>query len=219
MNFILKFSLSVAVLTTFFVTPSHAEIFFIEDIKGRFSVSFPDLWRVTTNQKPDDRLTVVAPGDNDLALCRVRVREEGRFKIYPQTQFADEIQKMAVSRDFWDQYLGQYDNHIIESMKDEAGLGRGYASMAEAKYRTTEAVVADKHSLLFASLYGDKIYIVECSAQEKHFEKWRHAFMGVVKSVDFEKAFGGEQQGHYRDFTDDDTVRIQSDEHMGIYKF
>ncbi|MDH5722356.1 MAG: hypothetical protein OEY94_03425 [Alphaproteobacteria bacterium] len=219
MHFIIKICLTAAVFMTLAFSNANAEIFYIEDQDGRFSVSFPDLWRITSNMKPDDQLTVVGPGENNLAVCRVRVREEGRFKIYPQTEYADEIQKLAVSRDFWDSYLGQYDNYVIEAMKDEKGVGRGYASMVEATYRTNEGVVADKHGLMFASLYGDRVYIVECSAQEKHFENWRNAFMGIVKSVDFEKAFGGEQQGHYRDFTDDDSVRIQSDDHNGVYKF
>lgn len=219
MRFIFKLCLTAAILVTFTLSTARAEIFYLEDQDGRFSVAFPDLWRITNNMKPDDQLTVIAPGENNLAVCRVRVREEGRFKIYPQTEYADEIQKLAVSRDFWDKYLGQYDNYVIEAMQDEKGLGRGYASMAEATYRTNEGVVADKHALLFASIYGDKLYIVECSAQETHFEHWRHSFMGIVKSVDFEKAFGGEVEGHYRDFKQDDSVRIQSDDHNGVYKF
>ena len=85
MHLIFKFCLTVAVLLTFSFSPAKAEIFYIEDQDGRFSVSFPDLWRITSNMKPDDQLTVMGPGKNDLAMCRVRVREEGRFKIYPQT--------------------------------------------------------------------------------------------------------------------------------------
>jgi hypothetical protein len=57
-----------------------------------------------------------------------------------------------------------------------------------------------KRGLMFASLYHDKAYIVDCSAEESVYEKWRPAFMGVVKSVDFEKVVHELPSGNYRNF-------------------
>lgn len=219
MNFILKSFLVGAVLCSGVVSTARAEIFFVEDQTDKFSVAFPDLWAVTSNQKKDDKLTVSAPGDNALASCRVRVRDDRRFVIYPQHRFGSDIQKVAYSREFWDRYLGEYDEVTLDVFKDEAGLGRGHASMAEASYLTAEGTIARKRGIMFATLYNDRVYIVDCSAEESAYQKWRGDFLGIVKSIDFTKTIHELPTGNYRKFLNDAEVIIEGADELDVYRF
>lgn len=222
MNSFIKSFLVGAILCSaaFSVTssPARAEIFFVEDQDDRFSVSFPDLWKKVSNQKPDDKLTIIAPGVNDHAGCRVRVRGDRRFVIFPD-KFNDDIQKVAFSREFWDDYLGEYNDIEVEFFKDEAGLGFGHASMIDASYETTGGPIVRKRGIMFASLYHDQLYVVECSSEESLHSKWRRSFLGVIKSVDFGKVTHENKSGHYRPFMGDGPVEVQGPKSNDIYKF
>lgn len=218
MKFLVKSLLVGAAFCCMAVSAAKAEIFVVEDQNDRFSLSFPDLWEMSGNQKADDKLTVVAPGQNDLASCRVRVREDRRFVIYP-SEFSKEVQHVAFSRDFWNDYLSEYDDVTVDFFKDDAGVGRGFASMVEASYTTAESAIAHKRGLMFAALYNDRVYVVECSAEKSSYQKWRADFMGVVKSVDFTKTIHETTNGHYRNLNGDAPVIIQGKEPSGTYKF
>ena len=141
-----------ALFTATFSTYVQAESFFYEDRDEKFTLTFPDTWKRLTNQKPDDQITIAAPGVNDYATCRVRVRKDRRYVIYPG-KFDSDIQKVAYSRDFWNGYLGEYDDVVVDTFKDHSGLGSGYASMAEATYDTAEGPLVHKRGIMFATLY------------------------------------------------------------------
>lgn len=196
-----------AVLCFMGVGSAKAEIFFVEDQVNRFSLSFPDLWKTANNQKPDDKLTVVGPGEPDFAFCRVRVREDRRFLVYPR-KYAGNIQKVAYSRDFWNRYLGEYDDVQVDNFNEPGGLGKGFGSFTEATYTTAEGTIMRKRGLMFASLYHDRAYIVDCSAEASVYYKWRPAFMSIVKSVDFEKIVHELPSGNYRNFLSDPEIVI-----------
>ena len=163
--------------------------------------------------------TLAGPGEPDFAMCRVRVREDRRFLIYPR-KFADSIQKVGYSRDFWNKYLGEYDDVYVDDFREPTGLGKGFGSFTEATYTTAEGTIMRKRGLMFASLYHDKAYIVDCSAEESVYEKWRPAFMGVVKSVDFEKVVHELPSGNYRNFMADPQVVINGGpKKVDVYRY
>ncbi len=195
-----------------------ANIFFVEDQDNRFTVSFPDLWKKVGNQKPDDRLTMLGQGENDFALCRVRVREDKRFVIYP-SKFDDEIQRVSFSREFWNDYLGDYNEVSVDAFKDDAGLGFGTASMVEASYETAQGAIVRKRGLMFASLYHDQLYVIDCSSEESLYEKWRPSFLSIVKSMEFDKVTSEHKTGHYRDFMSDRAVEVQGPKSLDVTKF
>ena len=91
---------------------------------------------------------------------------------------------MAYSRNFWNTYLGDYDDVTVEAFKDHSALAQGYASMAEASYETAEGTPVRKRGIMFATLYHDRAYIADCSAEESVFHKWRPAFLSVIKSME-----------------------------------
>ena len=211
--------LTIAFTATF---SSHvqAETFFYEDRDERFTLTFPDTWKRIGNQKADDQVTIAAPGVNDYATCRVRVRQDRRYIIYPG-KFDSDVQKTAYSRDFWNTYLGEYDEVVIEAFKDYSGLGRGYASMAEAAYETAEGTPVHKRGVMFATLYHDRAYIAECSAEESVFYKWRPAFLSVIKSMDItSEVRHSKSRGHYRSLNDkDEEVNVLGPRELDTYSF
>ncbi|MCB1783301.1 MAG: hypothetical protein KDI13_04840 [Alphaproteobacteria bacterium] len=207
MKSVLKTFLVGAALCTITLSSASAEIFYVEDQGNRFSLSFPDLWAVTQNQKPDDKLTVTGPGEYKFANCRVRVREDRRYLIYPR-KFASSVQKVAYSKQFWDEYLGEYDDVTLQSVTDGAGLGQGFATYAEATFTTAENPIVHKRAIMFASLYYDNAYIVECSTEQTVYDQWRPAFLSIVKSVDFTRTTAIYPSGHYRKFLNDPELII-----------
>ena len=200
------------------ISSAQAEVFFVEDKNDRFTMTIPDLWKKIGNQKADDKLTVVGPGENGFVNCRVRVRDDRRYVIFPN-KFGSAIQKVSFSKKFWNNYLGEYDDVTVDAFKDEAALGRGHASMVEVSYDTAEGPLVRKRGLVLASLYYDKLYIVDCSTEASVYPKWRSELLGIVKSVDFKKMQFENSSGNYRDFQEDDPVEVVGSKELDVYKF
>ncbi|MGH1375873.1 MAG: hypothetical protein ACRBCK_05935 [Alphaproteobacteria bacterium] len=217
MHSLLKSVLVGAAFCSMAVSSANAEVFFVEDQGDRFTVSFPDSWQPVNNQKPDDKLTVAGPGQYNFATCRVRVREDRRFVIFPG-KFDGDIQKVSFSREFWNDYLGEYNDVDVDVFKDGAGLGFGHASMTEASYETAEGALVRKRGIMFASLYHDQLYVVDCSAEESVYQKWRQTFVGIIKSVDFKKVTHERSNGHYRDFQGDTKVEVNGPRELDKHK-
>ena len=220
-NFIKSFLAGAVFCSAFFsviYSPVNAEVFFVEDQNDRFTLSFPDLWKQMGNQKPDDKLTVVAPGVNEHATCRVRVNSDRRFVIFPD-KYNGNIQKVEFSREFWDNYLSAYNDVNVDFFEDESGFGCDHASMVEASYETTEGAIVRKSGIMFVSLYHDQLYVIECSSEESLYKKYRQTFLGIIKSVNFDKVTHEHKSGYYRSFMNDGDVVIQGPKSNDIYKF
>ncbi len=193
-----------------FSLPARAEIFQWQDPVSKVSLTVPDTWRMVHGQKPDDVVTFYAPGADDHASCRMRVRKDRRFMIYP-VRFSDEVQRTAYNAGkFWDDYLAEFDGYKIHEMWDNAGLGRGFGTYAEASFVTSAGPKMQKRGVMFASLYRDKAYILECSAEAHAYARHHDAFMNVAKAVDFRKAIHEFPAGHYRDFIRDGGLKIKA---------
>lgn len=204
----LLLSLSAVMLGFAVCAPqAKAEIFYWQDADTKVSFTYPDRWLTTHNQRPDDIYTVMAPGLNNHAACRLRVREDKRFAIYPE-YLADSVARLNYSREFWEDYLGEYDNVSIERVYDDAGLGRGFGSFAMADYSTALGAKMDKRALMFVSLYNNKAYIFECSAEVHSYHRWHKSFLSLVKSVNFRKEINEAKNGYYRNFYEG-SLRIQ----------
>ncbi len=207
-------------LATVLSSYAQAESFFFEDREERFTITFPDTWKRISNQKADDRITIAAPGTNDYATCRVRVRQDRRYVIYPG-KFDSDVQKVAYSRDFWNAYLGEFNDVVVDTFKDHSGLGSGYASMAEATYETAEGSLVRKRGVMFATLYHDRVYIADCSAEESVYHEWRPAFLSVVKSLDITAGNRHPKAvGHYRPFNNKgEEVKVLGRKKLDTYSF
>lgn len=207
-----------AILTVFVVIglsgAARADYFVWQDSGTGLSFSFPDTWQVVNNAKPDDLLTVMAPSGRGKAICRVRARPDGRYKIFPP-RYDAAIQKIDYSFDFWDEYLREYSDHEIYSLQNTDGLGRGYAGYALAGYRAAvPGPMMDRKALMFASLYHDTLFIMECSAHRDAFSRWKGLFLSIVGSVDFKKMHHEMTIGNYRNFMADPRLMLPGSEGM-----
>lgn len=195
----------LALCLTFFGTNANADIFIWKDADTNIKASFPDTWKIINNEQPDTILTVLAPDSEAMPICRLRVREDKRFRMYP-VQFESDIQKVAYSHGFWEDYLiGQYDNLKMAQSLDESGLGRSFASFALFNY--DGAATEDdnfRQGLGFASHYYDFALIAECTANQIGYPDWVPEFMQFFGSIDYPKVYGITVNGEYRDFINKD---------------
>ncbi|MCK5284877.1 MAG: hypothetical protein KAJ86_04745 [Alphaproteobacteria bacterium] len=202
MRYFLRSFQIVLALLVFQSSSVFAEVYFWQDPVSKMSLTVPDTWRMSHDQKPDDVVTFLAPGAGDYASCRMRIREDKRFAVYPR-RYEDEIQRVYFSRSFWEGYVSEFTDAVLNDVHDNAGLGRGFASYADVSFVTAVGSKVEKRGIMFASLYGNKVYVAECSAQSNAFSKWYPSFMSIVKSVDFRKRVPEFSGGYYRNFFQD----------------
>lgn len=177
-----------------------ADYFVWEDAQHRMSISFPDTWKMQSNKNVSDILTIAGPSEGDNPVCTVKAEDDKRYVIFPP-DYGDAVQRVAVSKPFWDSYLGHYDNYTLDRVYDGGGLGRWLASYALASYSNRNGTAYEqRRGIMFASLYYDTLYIIECSSLNHGFENWQKNFQSVIKSVDFKKIYHEKKTGHYANF-------------------
>ena len=195
-----------------------AEVFVWQDPETKIMLSYPDRWLQLSNQKPDDILTIAGRGENEHASCRLRVNDDRRYKIFPRKYDAN-VQHIAMSRDFWQAYLQEFDEASLLRVQDDAGMSVGYSSVAEASFVTTAGPKVAKRAFMAASLYNGKAYVLECSAEEQAFAKWLPAFRSVLKSVSIRPIIEAYPTGHYRDFLADAPLKIYGERPVDTYVY
>lgn len=192
-----------------FTAQARADYFVWKDDKMGLSVSYPDTWGMASTKQPDDIFAVVPPTQSDDAVCRIRVREDKRFMIYPPNM-AKDVQEVAVSQDFWDSYLNGFDNYELYGYTDGAGLGRGHGSFAVTGYDGNGyGEIGPRRGIAVASIYFGKIYIADCSAKAQAFAKWQPQFLSMIGSIDFAKAHHELWTGEYRNFFADPGLQFK----------
>ena len=178
--------------------PARADYFVWEDAETGVSFSYPDSWRQVSNYTPDDVVTIMAPGD-DAAMCRIRAREDRRWLVYPQ-RFRAAIQREAYSEEFWNNYLASYDDILIYSMTDGAGLGEAFASIVTASYVTNYPMKnLYKTSFAAAGLYGENVFIFDCSSKSEAFNTYLPAFKSIMRTVSFNQVYHELVEGENND--------------------
>lgn len=151
--------------------PGEGDLFFVQDPVSKLSVAYPDTWRRVYNQKPDDVITLAAPGVQNFASCRLRIRDDQRYQMYP-ARFNAANNRDLFDETFWKEYLAEYPLYRIDSLNNEAGLSRGYASQVQATYISFDDPRQQKQAVIYASLYNGHIYVVDCSAKIEYYQRW-----------------------------------------------
>lgn len=197
-------SMKFIIFLLFFVVvlpvSAQADYFLWQDNDTGLTVTFPDTWKVQTNRNPDDMLMVKGPSDGDDPTCTIKGGKDKRYVIYP-ANYGNAVQRDAVSIPFWNSYMGHYDNYQIDKVYDGGGLGRWIASYATATYAKRDGgVYQQRRGIMFASLYFDTLYIVECSSLNHAYEKWEKNFRSIIKSIDFKKMYHERPIGEYENF-------------------
>lgn len=208
MRSIFKTILTVSSFCLLAAAPAQASVFVWQSEDGMVSASFSDSWGLVHNQSPSGLMTIKAPGDHDYATCQVNASDDGRFKVYP-VHYAPNIQRLHVSKGMWEGHFARESSVTFHKVLDNAGLSDGFASMASVSFETANGPKMMKRALAFASLQGDTLYTVECSAEEHAYHKWHNAFLSFVKSVEFKRTTNHALTGYYRDFLADSEIKIK----------
>lgn len=200
------------ILFLFFVlamlaTQASASVFVIGDQDDKFTVSFPDSWAMSHNQKPDDKLTILAPNDGSDASCRVRVRDDQRFTVYPASS-AQSIQQANYGAAFWDKYLAQYDDVSVVRVVHGTPMGWAQASSAEATYTSTLGSSVQKRAMMRGGVFQGRAFIVECAATAEGFPQWQGTFANIMNSFAPMVTGNGAINSYYRDFPNDPILII-----------
>ena len=170
-----------------------------DDAQG-INLTFPDNWQVVVNQKPDEVLSIVAPEADGYVSCEFKMREDRRYRVYPQ-RYDEAISEISYGRDFWQDYIAKHDRVQFHVLKNDAGYGRGHGSYALVSYTTGyPQPFEERASLMFVGFYNANVHIAECSAPILLFEKWNKAFYSIIGSVEFRKDYNELTIGHYKDF-------------------
>ncbi|MCD8562771.1 MAG: hypothetical protein LRY54_01635 [Alphaproteobacteria bacterium] len=174
-----KLVLLVALALGVSVSPAKADLFFVQDPVSKLSVAYPDTWRRVYNQKPDDVITLAAPGVQNFASCRLRIRDDQRYQMYP-ARFNAANNRDLFDETFWKEYLAEYPLYRIDSLNNEAGLSRGYASQVQATYISFDDPRQQKQAVIYASLYNGHIYVVDCSAKIEYYQRCSRILWGSL---------------------------------------
>jgi len=199
--------------------PASAERFVIENHDHHFSVSYSDTWHKMTNQKPDEELHIVAPGEGHHASCRIRVREDKRWGLYPRHKFATSLQRVAYSADFWEAYLGEYDHAKILTLDETTGLGPAHGSYVEAIFNETTGPRVQKKGIAAVGYLNDRAYIYECSAATEHYDYFHPMFLNILSKVNIREIGTPKVNGHYRNFAPGRTLQINGLRKIDAYYY
>lgn len=215
----MKYAVFAVLLFGFLSTQSaHAENFRWQDAQTHLALTYPEDWRSIANRQPDDILTLAAPDAANDALCRVRVREDRRYVIYPRKD-ARALQHLAYSRTFWDNYMGSYKDARLDSVQDDVGLGSAAASAAQWSFESEIPAAPRKQAMGMAGLYNDKGFIIDCSAAQNVFQTFKPQFAAIIDSVEMRAAYAPMPGGSYRDFRKDAPIRIHGRTPRDMYVF
>ncbi len=195
--FFALFSVEVITGTIVPIRTAHADYFVWQDPKTGARLTYPDTWRMINNQKPDDLVTLLGPSATERPLCRLRARHDGRFTGYP-THFSSDIQHLAYSTEFWNDYTGEYDNVTIHDIKDDSGIGKAFASLTVFGFTDAIAKTGQlRTGQVFAGIYFDTAYIFDCSSTAHAFQTWQPEFMSIAKSVNMRAITTASPNGYY----------------------
>lgn len=197
----LKF-ITFAFILLFAPFTAQADYYVWEDNEKGITLTYPDTWKLTSNQKPSDVFTVVGPNDYlDHPRCSLNVRNDRRFMIFPP-EYSRSVQKVSYSTDFWEtEVRKRYLNPDVLQFGDNAGLGKGYGSYVIVDYIQKQGDKdIEMRALANATLYAGKSYYFECTAKREGFDKWQPLFQSIGGSIDFQKVYFETPHGYYRDF-------------------
>ena len=207
----------LSIVLIFVAAPVRADVSVAHDHKSGASLVYPDTWKRGVNQLSDEKIVINAPGA-ERASCRLRVREDKRFNVYP-VRYGLNIQRVAVSDAFWDDYLSGYHYAEIIRGRDDGGMGRGFASWVEISFISDTGPKIHRRGLAMASIYNGQLYVAECSTVAARFTKWYKPFMKVLGSVSFKKGPHELPSGHYRNFLSDSDLLVHGKKSVDVYVY
>lgn len=202
MRFIHKIVPAAVIAMAAFLVPvtASADTFLWKDQKHDFTMSFPDVWRIQTEDTAVTALRIAGPLAEEIPTCWMRVSDDGRIKIYPK-RLADEAVMHKLDRNFWEGEVSRNGRAEIAAYHAPASLGgRGDATAVKYAFRENKIPM---YGVMIGSIYGGKRYIAGCSSRYEAYERWAPLFASILGSVELEQKYHPFATGYYRDFLAD----------------
>lgn len=185
--------------------PAKADTFVWKDPVQGFAVSFPDSWRIQTDDTANTRVRIAGPIAEDMASCKIASHPDGRALIYPK-RLVDEAVVEKLGRDFWDAQTGELTNARISDYYAPASFGdRGDATAIRVAFHHNDGkgTMVPMYGIMIASLYGDKLYVGSCSARYEVYGRYSALFGSIIDSVALDERDSIFPSGYYRNFLAD----------------
>jgi hypothetical protein len=197
-----------------FLTTSSAkaDVFVWKDPEFNIDLVYPDDWRVQFNAHPDLKLHILAPQGRDFAACKVNVKRDARYKVYP-IKYTTRINSIVFNAENIREHFVEEDYPSVIARNDFAAIGKADAVYAEVRYvGRQQGVSVPMQALVFATLYGDMNFVFECEAAAQNWAYWKPIFMNIAKSVDFPLAQDMLPHGRYpHDFLNEGDILLSTD--------
>ncbi len=182
--------------------PAQADTFVWKDPVQGFAVSFPDVWRIQTDDTANTRIRLAGPIASDMATCKIAVHPDGRTLIYPK-RLVDEAVVEKLGREFWDAQTGEVANAKISDYYAPASFGdRGDATAIRLTFSQNDGngTMVPMHGVMIASLFGDKMYVGSCSSRYESYGRYSALFGSILDSVALDERDNIFPSGYYRNF-------------------
>lgn len=180
---------------------AQADTFVWKDPVNAYTMSFPDVWRVQTDDNAYTRLRIAGPLAEDRATCRMQVSPDGRLKIYPK-YLLDRAVSETLDRKFWEKEVSQFKNAKIVDYYDPASLGaKGDATGVNFIFQENSGHGTENmRGVMIASIYGDKRFEMTCASKFDIYDRYAQLFLSIVDSVELDSRYHPFPTGYYRSF-------------------
>jgi hypothetical protein len=178
-----------------------ADTFVWKDEANDYTISFPDTWRVQTDDAGYTRLRIAGPLAEDKPVCRMQVRPDGRVTLYPKRLMGTAVMQ-KFDRAFWEKEVSQFADARINNYYAPASLGgKGDATAVQVAFTEGRGDARmPMQGIMLASIYGGNRYTFTCSARQEVWNRWASLFLSIADSVEFEQKYHPFPSGYYRNF-------------------
>ncbi len=213
-----KILCGVVVLMGFTATAEASTYVWKDNVNG-FTFSFPDSWRIQTEDVPTTRLRIAGPIGEDFATCRVKAEKDGRLQIYPKHLMTEAVDE-TLDRSFWEHEVAEHENATITDYRAPASLGgKGDATAIKASFvQANGSGKMNMYGEMIGSIYADTRYVVSCSSRMEVFEQYAPVFATIMGSVDLATKYHPFATGYYRDFLADPQLTLPRTKPGTIYR-
>ncbi len=188
---------------------AQASYYVWEDKVHGFKFTFPDSWTLQSPDQPSTVVRIAGPVGEDFATCRVKAVEDGRLKIYPKPLMTEAVDE-TLTRDFWENEVGQYENPVVTEYYAPAGLGgKGDATAIKTSFVfDSGAGKRNMYGSMIGSIYGGTRYVVACSSSLETYAQYAPVFSTIMSSVELDSRYHPYTVGYYRNFLADPKVLL-----------
>jgi hypothetical protein len=180
---------------------AQADTFVWKDQKGGYTMSFPDVWRIQTDDVGYTRLRIAGPLAEDRTTCRLQVRPDGRIQIYPKELTGEAVME-KLDHEYWDNTVAEFHDAKINNFYAPASLGsKGDATGVQFSYNDGKGdAKSHMQAIAISSIYGKDRFTFTCATTAATWERYNDLFLSIADSIELDSRYHPFVTGYYRNF-------------------